>query len=33
MWTDEELTGRIDQAVDWLREMVTETEAGEKTCV
>ena len=25
MWTDEELIGRIDQAVDWLRERVTES--------
>jgi NAD+ synthase len=27
MWTDEELTGRINQAVDWLRERVTEAKA------
>lgn len=27
MWTDEELTGRINQAADWLRERVTEAKA------
>lgn len=27
MWTDEELTGRINQAVDWLRERVTDAKA------
>ncbi|MDR3587485.1 MAG: NAD(+) synthase [Desulfosporosinus sp.] len=27
MWTDEELTGRINQAVNWLREKVTEANA------
>jgi NAD+ synthase len=27
MWTDEELTGRINQAVDWLCERVTEAKA------
>jgi len=27
MWTDEELTGRINQAVNWLRERVTEAKA------
>jgi len=27
MWTDEELAGRIDQAVDWLRERVSEAKA------
>ncbi len=27
MWTDEELTERINQAVDWLRERVTEANA------
>lgn len=27
MWTDEELAGRIDQAVDWLRTMVAEAKA------
>jgi hypothetical protein len=33
MWTDKEITGRIDQAADWLRERVTEAKAGEKMCV
>lgn len=27
MWTDEELTARIDQAVNWIREKVTEANA------
>lgn len=27
MWTDEELAGRIDQAVDWLQKKVTEANA------
>ncbi|HZK54769.1 MAG TPA: NAD(+) synthase [Desulfosporosinus sp.] len=27
MWTDKELTGRINQAVDWLRERVTDAKA------